>query len=145
MDTVTLFNSELCYNKQTRNAEWVFEHLQGNKGKPDRTKSKFKEDPDIPALFRSHLQDYQGSGYDRGHLVPAADINASQKALNETFFLSNTSPQSPAFNRGYWALFEKFVRNLQNHFDDVYVVTGPLFLPFKQGENYYVKYQVLGR
>jgi endonuclease G len=119
--------------------------LHGVNVKPDRTKSKFKEDPDIPVIFRSHLKDYQGSGYDRGHLVPAADILGSQEAMNQTFYLSNMSPQDPSFNRGYWALFEKFVRSLRNHFDDVYIVTGPLFLPTKEGNSYYIKYQVLGR
>jgi DNA/RNA endonuclease G (NUC1) len=33
------------------------------------------------------------------------------------------------FNRSYWARFEKFVRDLGAEWDDVWVVTGPLFLP----------------
>ena len=54
----------------------------------------------------------RGSGYDRGHLAPAADHKGSQKAMNSTFNLSNISPQvGEGFNRDYWARFEKFVKD----------------------------------
>lgn len=54
----------------------------------------------------------------------------SQHAMDESFLMTNVSPQvGVGFNRGYWARLEGFVRHLTRHFDDVYVVTGPLFLP----------------
>ncbi|KAI9209331.1 uncharacterized protein BJ171DRAFT_115704 [Polychytrium aggregatum] len=139
------------YNRSLRNPNWVAEHLtkaalDGNGDSPDRSKSTFKEDQSIPSPFRAHLQDYSGSGFDRGHLVPAADVQVSQEAVNETFLLSNISPQvAKAFNRGYWAYFEKFVRDLTKTFDDVYVVTGPLYLPHKGSDGrFYTTYEVIG-
>ena len=105
---------------------------------------KFKENASIPPQFRSHLSDYVKSGFDRGHLVPAADVVTSEKNLTETFLLSNCTPQNIAFNRGYWAHFEKRVRSWTNLFSDIYILTGPLFLPQKEDDGYYVRYRVIG-
>ncbi|KAJ3112219.1 nuclease, partial [Physocladia obscura] len=58
------------------------------------------------------------------------------------------SPQTPAFNRGIWASLERFIRTkFVDAFDEVFVVTGPLYLPrFDQTDGkYYVKYEVIGR
>ena len=66
----------------------------------DRSKSNFTEDESLPAMFRAKLQDYFRSGYDRGHMVPAADAKLSQDAMDETFMLSNIAPQvGVGFNR----------------------------------------------
>nr|KAJ3417841.1 nuclease [Polyrhizophydium stewartii] len=144
----------VSYNRATRNAHWAAEHLtleslrrEGGDGDeaPDRANSKFVEEKSLPIMFRSRLADYVGTGFDRGHLVPAADVRESQKAVDETFMLSNISPQvAKGFNRGYWAHFENFVRSLTKQFDDVYVITGPLFLPQREenGE-YWVKYLIV--
>ncbi len=71
---------------------------------------------------------YDGFGYDRGHLAPSADFRWSALALSESYFYSNMSPQSPAFNRESWAAIEDKVRGyLYNHpGNQVYVVTGPV-------------------
>lgn len=37
------------------------------------------------------------------------------------------------FNRHYWARLEKFTRDLAKAYDDVFIVTGPLFLPVPSG------------
>lgn len=124
---------------------------------PDRTHSSFKPDNDIPKLFQSNLQDYKDSHFDRynlttptlicrGHLAPCGDVKTTQTAMNETFLLTNISPQvGTGFNRGYWLQIESFVRRLVHEFDQVYVISGPLFLPrLNEDGNYYVNYQVLG-
>ncbi|CAN0316043.1 unnamed protein product, partial [Phaeothamnion confervicola] len=60
----------------------------------------------------------------------AADHKSSPEALDETFSLANISPQvGPGFNRDYWRRLESFVRSLSDTFEDVYVITGPLFVP----------------
>jgi endonuclease G len=53
---------------------------------------------------------YDGFGFDRGHLAPSADFRWSPKALSESYFYSNMSPQRAAFNRGKWAELEDFYR-----------------------------------
>ncbi|KAF7722713.1 nuclease [Apophysomyces ossiformis] len=126
------------YNRRDRVPNWVGEHLtkQSLIPGPDvsRKNSQFTEDTSIPALFRALLSDYRGSGYDRGHMAPAADAVATQQAMNQTFLLTNMCPQvGVGFNRNYWAYFENFCRDLTNNFTDVYVYTGPLFLPQKNG------------
>ncbi|KAI9294508.1 DNA/RNA non-specific endonuclease, partial [Neoconidiobolus thromboides FSU 785] len=142
------------YNRQLRNPNFVIEELTEanliNKSGADRGNSKFKEDDNIPKLFRSLLKDYSKSGYDRGHMVPAADVKYSQSAMDETFYLTNMAPQvGVGFNRHYWAYLEEFCRGLTKQFDKVYVITGPLYLPkkgdgFPDKEKWYVQYEVIG-
>lgn len=87
----------LSYDRRNRTANWVFEHLhKGNVHKVDgidREKCDFTEDTSIHQHFRATNQDYKGSGYDRGHLVAAGNHRASQKAMEQTFLLSNIAPQ----------------------------------------------------
>ncbi|KAJ1563568.1 nuclease, partial [Cladochytrium tenue] len=52
---------------------------------PDRHRSQFRDDASIPEAFRARSLDYVASGYDRGHMVPAADTAESQAAVDETF------------------------------------------------------------
>lgn len=139
-----------CYDRSTRNPYWVLEHVtkeslsRGNG--VDRKKSVFKEDETIPLKFRARLRDYFRSGYDRGHNAPAADAKFNQTAMDETFFLSNMSPQvGDGFNRDYWAHLEDFARRLTQRYDSVRIMTGPLYLP-KQGDDdkFRVTYEVIG-
>ncbi len=102
-------------------------------------------DPDIPSQIQADLSDYKGSGFDRGHLAPAGDNKSSCKAMKETFYLSNISPQVPQFNRGYWRGLERHVRDLTKEYGKVKVITGPLYLPnVEENGKRYVKCQVLG-
>jgi endonuclease G len=86
--------------------------------------SKFKADP----LIRDAVgpSSYTKSGYDRGHLCPAADMKLNSVSMNETFYMSNMSPQAPSFNRGIWSKLEDKVRDWALQKNGVYVVTGPL-------------------
>lgn len=92
------------FNRRDRNPNWVAEHLTAAKLKRgddvDRQKSTFKEDDSLPSQFRAKLNDYFRSGFDRGHMVPAADVKNSQVSMNETFYLTNIAPQvGEGFNR----------------------------------------------
>jgi endonuclease G, mitochondrial len=67
-----------------------------------RNTSFFYEDAGVDARFRSKLSDYKNTGYDRGHMAPAANHKASQDTMDSTFTLSNCAPQvGQGFNR-YW-------------------------------------------
>lgn len=72
--------------------------------------------------------DYDGFGFDRGHLAPSADFRWSKKALSESYFYSNMSPQRPGFNRESWAELEGAMRGyVQDHpTSQLYIVTGPI-------------------
>ncbi|KAH8928889.1 hypothetical protein BT69DRAFT_1276796 [Atractiella rhizophila] len=110
-----------------------------------RESSFFREDPAVPELFRAKLADYAKSGYDRGHMVPAADAKRSQSAMDETFLLTNIAPQvGDGFNRHYWAWVEDFCRRLTGKFSDVYVFTIPLYLPRRDPDGKFrVTYEVI--
>ncbi|OFY16208.1 MAG: hypothetical protein A2X11_14325 [Bacteroidetes bacterium GWE2_42_24] len=70
--------------------------------------------------------DYKKSGYDRGHLAPAADMSWSDSTMLESFGYVNISPQKPTFNRGIWKKLEEQVRAWTKANDTLWIVTGPL-------------------
>ncbi|CCH43177.1 Mitochondrial nuclease [Wickerhamomyces ciferrii] len=139
-----------CYDRQKRNPYWVLEHITPesikSNGQVDRKKSVFKEDEKIPDTFKAKLKDYFRSGYDRGHQAPAANAKFNQEAMDETFYLSNISPQvGEGFNRDYWAHLEFFCRDLTKVYNNVRIVTGPLYLPKRQPDGKWrVSYEVIG-
>jgi len=136
----------LAYDGRTRNAHWVYHRLTQEtvEEKISRKSSDFHEDPLIPSLIRATKSDYQNSGYDRGHLCPASD-SATIAEMNNSFFLTNISPQVPAFNRGYWKKVENHIRDLTKQYAVVHVFAGPLYLKQKgAGDKYFVKYEVIG-
>ena len=87
----------------------------------------FRRDTSIARSYSASLADYRRSGYDRGHLVPAGDMKWSSTAMNETFYLTNISPQVPGLNRRIWKELEKEVRHWAVINDSIYVITGPVF------------------
>ena len=92
--------------------------------------NKFRSDPEIPTGSAT-TEDYRRSGYDRGHLAPAADMAFSGQTMADSFFMSNMSPQKPAFNRGIWKDLEALVRDFAITERKIVVVTGPI-LPKKK-------------
>lgn len=137
----------LAYDGKTRHANWVYEELTAAslEGSTERAEFDFMEDPMIPPHLRASKSDYKGSGFDRGHLSPAANARSSAQAMKDTFYLSNISPQHPQLNRKYWVKLERHVREMTKSHAKVCVITGPLFLPEvdKDGKKY-VRYQVIG-
>lgn len=136
----------LLYNGSTRTAYWVYECVNKKdlERNCNRKNVQFKEDPDIPKIVRSTLQDYKKSGFDRGHLVPSADRTYDCGVLQEVFYLSNMSPQLHSFNSGVWEKLERYVRGLTKQYDEVHVFSIPLYLPHQEGDKKYVRYQVIG-
>ncbi|MGD0581503.1 MAG: DNA/RNA non-specific endonuclease [Bacteroidales bacterium] len=114
----------LSFSKKDEQAEWVAYLLTRSMitGKSERTEN-FRPDPSVPS-GSAQLYDYKNSGYDRGHLCPAGDMTFSDQAMSETFYLSNMSPQVPAFNRGIWKNLESLVREWAEEDDSIYIVTG---------------------
>ena len=119
----------LRYNEKTEQADWVaytLKKINLDNAKFSRT-DNFREDPDVKTKSAS-LADYKGSGYDRGHLAPAADFAWTKEGMSESFYMSNMSPQEPGFNRGIWEKLEERVRDWARSNNEIYVVTGPICL-----------------
>jgi endonuclease G len=87
----------------------------------------FHDDRRLPYAVASTLEDYRGSGFDRGYMAPSGDQPDSTSQY-ESFALSNMIPQNANDNRYLWADIETAVRELVLANDDeVYVIMGPLF------------------
>lgn len=116
----------LSYIERHEQAEWVYYQLTPSmiNGSVSRM-DDFRPDPEV-STRSAQVSDYKGSGYDRGHLAPAADMKHSLTAMSESFFLSNMSPQEASFNRGIWKKLESQVRTWTREKNSLYVVTGPI-------------------
>jgi endonuclease G len=127
---------EICYSAFavlhsgiTRTPLWAAEHLtrEGLKAAvATERKDTFHEEARLPPDERADLDDYARSGFDRGHLAPAADM-PDEQAQHESFSLANMIPQDPQSNRGLWSGIESAVRGLARKSGNLYVVSGPIF------------------
>jgi endonuclease G len=113
----------LCYSEEHEQPLWVAYELRADElTKRAKRQNDFRVDPSIPTGSASP-DDYRSSGYDRGHLAPAADMAFSSQAMSESFLMSNMSPQNPTFNRGIWNDLEQKVRFWAKKEGSLYVVT----------------------
>lgn len=119
-------NFTICYRENYEQAEWAAYCLEKEELVKNASRGNdFRPDPEITTGSAS-LADYKKSGYDRGHLAPAADFAFSEEAMSESFYLSNMSPQAPGLNREIWQYLEGQVRTWADLYGKVYVVTGPV-------------------
>ena len=116
----------LSYSEEHEQAEWVFYKLTSSKlNLSIERKNNFRQDPKVKTSS-AQLYDYKGSGYDRGHLAPAADMKYNSNSMSESFYLTNISPQSASFNRGVWRKIEKKIRDWSYIYGELIIVTGPI-------------------
>lgn len=116
------------YNYKTKVATYVVEHITlDHLTKSAARKNDFREDPEVPVEYRSTLEDYAKSGFDRGHMAPAADMTYNVTAMSESFYLTNMMPQVPGNNRGVWKYLEEYTRFWVQNKGEVYVITGTIF------------------
>ena len=113
----------LSYSEKDEQAEWVAYELTAEETQPKFKRSNhFVSDPEV-RTGSATPDDYKKSGYDRGHLAPAADMEFAADAEKECFYMSNMSPQDKAFNRGIWNQLEEQVRYWARTYGKIYVVT----------------------
>ena len=116
------------YDYERKVPMWVAYRLTPDSvNKKVKRSNKFREDSEIPAQYRSTLQDYKGSGYDRGHMAASATVDFSYESTQESFLMSNMTPQLPGLNRQGWRILEAEIREWTNERGELYVVTGCLF------------------
>ena len=112
----------LCYDSARKVPSWTAHEIA-----PHRSPAYTLH----PRYFRQDTaarnSDYRGSGYSRGHMVPAEDLAWSDEAIRSTYVLSNAAPQLQCVNAGVWRELEIAVRELAARADATYVFTGPIF------------------
>jgi len=101
---------------------WLTKAMVSCSTKIKRT-DNFTFDPKAYALT-SLQANYENSGYDRGHMFPAADGACDSTIMNESFYYSNMAPQTPNLNRGDWKMVEELTRLEASQYDSVYIWTG---------------------
>lgn len=115
----------LLYDRTTNTPAWASWQLNaswlGNLSRPE-----FTPDPEIPTgWFTVTPRSYTGSGFDRGHIVPAADRNRTPEDSAAVFYMTNIAPQAPDNNRGPWEQLESYCRTLVRSGKELYIIAGP--------------------
>jgi endonuclease G len=104
--------------------EWWITKKMVDCENPIERKDSFKSDPKISS-YTNLSKSYKNSGYDRGHMMPAADnLCQSKKIQEECFYFSNISPQHESLNRGDWKSLESESRDYSTNYDSVHIWAG---------------------
>jgi len=115
------------YNHSTLVPDWVAYELTADEVDGTYTAtSNFSRDPNLRGRQASR-EDYSHSGWDKGHMVPKADLKWSEKAWWESHYFTNICPQNHQLNGGSWNSLEKQVRRWAQRYGRIYVVAGPIF------------------
>ena len=129
----------LSYREVYEQPEYVMYVMNYESSKYARN-NIFKSDPSVSTKSATP-SDYLKSGYDKGHLAPAADFSYSEELMNESFYMSNMSPQTPELNRGPWKFLEEYFRTIGKDYDKVYIITGPVL----NSDNLSYVYEEIGK
>ena len=114
----------LSYNEKFEQAEWVaYELKKAYLKNNDFKRPYFIQDPKV-TTGSADWRNYKKSGYDKGHLCPAGDMEFDKEAYDDTFYTSNISPQKHDFNSGIWNRIEQKTRYWAEKYNDIYIVTG---------------------
>jgi endonuclease G len=138
-ETVHHRHFSLSYLEEFELAQWVAYELTIEELNASRVPRYDRFNPDYSVSTRTGFyRDYSNSGYTRGHLAPAADMGFDSLAMRESFYMSNISPQTRAFNGGIWRELEEQTRDWARERKRLYIVTGPVLYPVpteRIGEN----------
>jgi endonuclease G, mitochondrial len=126
---------EIAFDVRTKNPVYSMERLEVHTRSGTVARPEFFEEERLTPEYRSQLCSFICSGYDRGHMAPAADFGSA--SVKDTFNLCNISPQNHDMNRSIWARLEHWCRQVAkkellqggSRKSCVYVITGPVWLP----------------
>lgn len=119
----------VSYNPFRNVANWAAWRLTAaDLGDTGRTRDRFAPDPQLPdGVYRAVHNDYRGTGYDRGHLVPSAHRTADPDDNAATFLMTNILPQRHDLNAGAWEALEEWSINMARAGWDLYHYAGGLY------------------
>lgn len=119
----------VSFNEKTLCPNWVAWELTAaeTSGEANRKDCSFIEDEQLPVQYRVTSYDYKGSGYDRGHMCPAADMKWNQKAMQDCHYMTNICPQTPELNQQWWERLERSCRRWAQNLGAIYIVCGPIY------------------
>lgn len=129
----TIVTYTLEYSHKMMHSRWVAFRFDGDtraKTVSRASNDAFMDDPDLSSDLAIGSNGF-GIGYDRGHLCASADRLYSTDANEQTFYMSNMSPQISNFNQNYWVTLEGQVQTLGRNTsfsDTLYVVKGGTIL-----------------
>ncbi len=116
------------YDDDLRSPLWVAEYLPKERAQDEHHRQdSFRSDPRLSEDQRSDCADYKEPIFDQGHLVPRADMNRSDAVMDDSFLMSNMTPQHCAFNRGPWEVLEVSAREWASEVDDTWVISGTVY------------------
>jgi len=121
----------LAHDPARKTPIWVVERLTSEKATSTvvpREAGSFRLDAGLKKGRRAGLSDYRKSGYDRGHMAPAADMHWDKQAMIECFYLSNMVPQvGKKMNQEIWKALEELVRAWAIDRGELFIYTGPIY------------------
>lgn len=117
----------LNFNPQLHIPNYVSWELTESETEGNLARGSFDSDPSVEGC--ASKADYTGTGYDRGHMAPAADMKFSPQAMEECFLMTNIAPQSHALNGGAWKKLEEKCRQWARVDSAIIIVCGPVLTP----------------
>lgn len=122
---VTHSSHVLSYNDSRGTANWVAWRTTKDDLGNRVERPRFEADESLPKGFRRvQYYNYSGSGYDRGHMVPAADRFGDERRMEETFLMTNIVPQTGDLNQFPWNKLEMYARGIARNGNDTYTIAG---------------------
>lgn len=128
----------VSYDADYKTPQWVAWELTADEAQGEVPRyNKFQPDPEVRGA-KAYPTDYTNSGYDRGHMAPAADMKWSKQAMMESFYMTNVCPQNRNLNRGDWKDLEELERTWALKYGAVSIAAGPIYTsksPIRIGGN----------
>ena len=116
----------VSFNPDNKTPNWVAWELLGSETDGQESRyNKFWQDTKVDGCPTT--KDYSNSGYDRGHLCPAADQKWSKQAMIDCFSLANIAPQDHSLNSGAWSTLEKKERYWAERDSAIVIIAGPIY------------------
>lgn len=100
---------QVVYSEVLEQPKWVHYYVECPNGSASRQGLEFTF---YPGVHTSDYKDYVNNVWDKGHMVPAADMNCDEVTIKKTFYYINCALQHQDLNRGVWKNLEHFERNL---------------------------------